>query len=126
MAYTGTERNIDWKWCWDVGEHAGKLPDEKRRQPPKNRIIAQGLHPHPGPAMVDCGFDDAEGPDWEEEVDEAVQEKGQAKTIMEAGLHLRKPRGPKRSGNNARPWKWLRLQKMTINRKPRLQRRMAI
>ena len=42
-----------------------KLPDERRRQLPKRSIIAQGLHPHPGPMAMECGFDDPEGPGWD-------------------------------------------------------------
>ena len=43
---------------------SGKLPDERRRRPPKSVIITQGVHPHPGPQLkeLDWGFDN---PDWD-------------------------------------------------------------
>ena len=46
----------------------GKLPDERRRWSPKQWIIRQGLHPHPGPTTIyNCGFDDPDGAEWYED-----------------------------------------------------------
>ena len=42
----------------------GKLPDEMKRRRPKSLVIRQGMHPHPGPTIYDCGFDDTDGGDW--------------------------------------------------------------
>ena len=39
----------------------GKLPDERRRRRPRESIVAQGLHPHPGTATHGCGVDDPDG-----------------------------------------------------------------
>jgi len=41
-----------------------KLPDERRRCRPKALVVKQGLHPHPGPTIYDCGFDDSDGGGW--------------------------------------------------------------
>ena len=43
-------------------------------QLPKRGIIAQGLHPHPGPGTRGCGFDDPEGPGWDEDEEETHRE----------------------------------------------------
>ena len=57
-------------WCFTALVHCpalpktlGKLPDERKRQTPKWRIVTQGLHPHPGPQLrqINWGFDD---PEW--------------------------------------------------------------
>ena len=48
----------------------GKLPNERSRQVPKEWIISQGLHPHPGPSIYDCGFDDPDCDSWLEEGNE--------------------------------------------------------
>ena len=53
-----------------------KLPDERRRLLPKRSIISQGLHPHPGPVAKECGFDDPEGPGWDE-----VEEDGKTEEV---------------------------------------------
>ena len=39
---------------------------EKRRVAPKETIVAQGLHPHPGPTTYHA-LDDSEGSAWEQE-----------------------------------------------------------
>ena len=44
--------------------YVGKLPDERKRRRPKLWIIRQGLHPHPGPTIYDCGLDDSDGGGW--------------------------------------------------------------
>ena len=41
-----------------------KLPDERRRCRPKLLVVEQGLHPHPGPTIYDCAFDDSDGGEW--------------------------------------------------------------
>ena len=61
------------RWLWlELQEmvHRCKLPDERKRQSPIRAIVAQGLHPHPGPGSVQHDFDDPEGTSWEEEVGE--------------------------------------------------------
>ena len=65
--------NMAFEWLWHESRKMvlrGKLPDERRRQPPERAIIAQGLHPHPGPSSGLHDFDDLEGPEWEEDVEE--------------------------------------------------------
>ena len=68
----------------------GKLPDERRRSPPRRAIIAQGLHPHPGPTCQDCGFDDSEGPEWDEsdEVAAELSSDGEADDGWPGGVQL--------------------------------------
>ena len=57
--------------CTHLSSRLGeKLPDERRRYKPKLLVARQGLHPHPGPGSGMYDFDDPEGPDWEEEVEE--------------------------------------------------------
>ena len=51
----------------------GKHPDEKRRGAPKEQIISQGLHPHPGPGAGADPFRDSGGGVWAYIFPEEVQ-----------------------------------------------------
>jgi len=37
-------------------------------------VVEQGLHPHPGPTIYDCGFDDSDGGEWAEDVRDGSEE----------------------------------------------------
>ena len=56
------ERRVGTSRCGTAYKKAG----EKRRAAPKEKIVAQGLHPNPGPAVFHT-MDDSEGSAWEEE-----------------------------------------------------------
>ena len=47
--------------------NCGKRPDERKRRRPRALVIEQGMHPHPGPSIYDCGFDDSDGGEWGED-----------------------------------------------------------
>ena len=63
---------------------------KRRRSPPRRAIIVQGLHPHPGPTCRDCGFDDSEGPEWDEsdEVAAELSSDGEAGDGWRVGMEL--------------------------------------
>ena len=60
------EAGASWSFP-ELLEREGKKPDEMRRRSPRQLIVQAGLHPNPGPVRHSCGFDDPEGPEWEDE-----------------------------------------------------------
>ena len=58
--------HCDISWIgYERRQVGGKVPDETCRGVPRLTLIRQGLHPHPGPTIYDCGFNDPDGGDWE-------------------------------------------------------------